>query len=344
MFNGGEFGRGTLDANSTWYNGEFNYGVFKGRLWNFGVFRYGEFNGSGKKAIGSYGTSSNDHILYGENSYAKYFIESFTQSYYGLWRNGIVTNQKDIYVNDKKFYTEAERSDKLHATNLRAKFNSILWISGEFNNPDGEFKNSVWTAGAFKSGSFILSSFNPYNLANTFSNDANCYWENGEFIDSDFYYSRWLNGKFVSGNAIGMIFENGTAYYMNAYNVLWQNGVWKNGNWNGSIFKYNGSINNNYQNLILNRLNKYNGDDKLHIWNIFEDIPTYSSSIIQIPASGIYSYSTSNVNTTIFDYEPPIETEGNLITQTGIIPIIGINSGFSTTSPETVTPIAPPTI
>ena len=326
VFNGGEFGRGSLGANSTWYNGEFNYGVFKGRIWNFGVFRYGEFNGSGNKAIGSYGTSPNDHILYGENSYAKNFISSFTQSYYGLWRNGIVTNKKDIYVNDKKFYTEAERSDKLQSTNLRAKFNSVIWLNGEFNNPDGEIKNSVWTGGAFKSGSFILSSFNPYNLANAFNyDDASCYWENGEFIDSEFYYSKWKNGKFVSGTASGMIFENGTAYYMNAYNILWENGVWKNGNWNGSIFKYNGIINNRYQTIILNRLNTYNNfEDKLHIWNIFEDIPTYSSNILSITASSITSYEPGNVNTTTSIFEPTIEIEGNLITQTNTT--IGTNN------------------
>ena len=311
VFNGGEFGRGTLDANSTWYSGEFNYGIFKGRVWNGGVFRYGEFLGSGATATGG----ANGYLINGIGNNAEKFVNSYTQSFYGLWKSGIVTNKKDIYVSDKKFYTEAERSDKLQATNLRAKFNNALWKNGSFENPDGEFNNSVWLGGSFKSGKFKSSSFNPY--VNGYFNDIifntngivtyDCYWENGELTDSDFYYSNWIDGKFISGNAIGMIFKNGIAYYMNAYNILWENGVWKNGNWNGSIFKYNGAISNDYQTKILNRLNLINLDNKLHIWNIFEDIPTYSLNILTITASNIETYVTSNVSTaTSTNYPAPI--------------------------------------
>ena len=308
IFNGGEFGNGSTGSNSTWYTGEFNYGKFNGRVWNGGVFRYGEFSGSGIKATGG----ATEYMITGIGLNAQNFVNSYTQSFYGLWRSGIVTNQKDLYVNDKKFYTEAERSDKLQLNNLKAKFNNVLWLSGTFNNPDGEFNNSVWRGGAFKSGKFNLSAFNPYinnafNIKNINSIDGVCYWENGELIDSDFYYSEWFDGKFISGNAIGMLFKNGTAYYMNAYNILWQNGVWKNGNWNGSIFKYNGSINNNYQTTILNRLNNINTDNKLHIWNIFEDIPTYSLNILTITASNIETYINTNVSpASSTNYQPPI--------------------------------------
>jgi hypothetical protein len=302
IFNGGEFGRATLDANSTWYTGEFNYGTFKGRVWNDGVFRYGEFTGSGDIAIGG----ATDSTITGSGSNAQIFANSYTQSFYGLWRYGIVTNQKDVYVNDKKFYTEEERSDKLQSTNLRAKFNNVLWQSGIFNNPDGEFNNSIWLGGSFKSGRFNLSSFNPY-INGSFNQRNDCYWENGEFVESDFYYSAWENGKFISGTAVGMYWKNGTAYYMNAYNILWENGVWKNGNWNGSIFKYNSSINNNYQIKILDRLNSINNDNKLHIWNIFEDIPTYSLSILSITASVITTVVPGNVNPNASNYQPPVK-------------------------------------
>lgn len=302
VFNGGEFGNGSTGSNSTWYTGEFNYGVFKGRVWNGGIFRYGEFNGSGKKAIGSYDTPSNTHVLYGTKSNAQLFFDSYKQDFYGLWRYGIVTNKKDLFVNDKKFYTEAERSDKLQQSNLRAKFNNVLWKYGEFNNPDAEINNSVWLGGTFNLGKFSLSSFNPYIQGYGFNkNDNNCYWENGEFVESEFYYSKWYNGKFISGTASGMVFLNGTSYYMNAYNVLWQNGVWKNGNWNGSIFKYNGSITNDYQTKILDRLNVLNDNDgKLHIWNIFEDIPNYSINILSLPAA--------TINTLITNTNPVIGT------------------------------------
>ena len=303
VFNGGEFGRGTLDANSTWYTGEFNYGTFKGRVWSGGVFRYGEFLGSGETATGG----SSEYLINGTGSNAQNFVNSYTQSFYGLWKSGIVTNQKDIYVNDQKFYTEAERSDKLQLANLVAKFNNVLWLYGQFDNIDGELNNSIWLGGQFKSGKFKSSSFNPYVNGNFNTSDLTCYWENGELTDSDFYYSNWTDGKFISGNAIGMIFKNGTAYYMNAYNVLWKNGVWKNGNWNGSIFKYDGSINNNYQSIILNRLNSINNDNKLHIWNIFEDIPTYSLNILTITASNIETYVDTNVSPTAStNYAAPI--------------------------------------
>lgn len=306
IFNGGEFGRGTLGTNSTWFFGEFNYGSFKGRVWNDGVFRYGDFTGSGANATGG-STANGGYIITGTGSNAQDFVNSYTQSFYGLWRKGIVTNKKDVFINDKKFYTEAERSDKLQLTNLKAKFKNVIWKDGEFNNPDGEFNNSIWLGGKFKSGNFNFSSFNPYINGNFNTSDSNCYWENGEFTESDFYYSKWFDGKFTSGTASGMIWENGTSYYMNAYNILWKDGVWKNGNWNGSIFTYNGNITNDYQTKILNRLNS---DDKLHIWNIFEDVPTYSLNILTITASSINTLIVGNTNpstnTTGYDYQPTI--------------------------------------
>ena len=307
IFNGGEFGNGSTGSNSTWYNGEFNYGLFKGRVWSNGVFRYGDFTGSGKIAIG--GTSSNDHIIYGTPSNANSFANSYENDFYGLWRNGIVTNKKDIYVDDKKFYTEAERSDKLNNTNLVAKFNSILWQNGTFDNPDGEFYNSLWLGGSFKKGKFNLSSFNPYINGRFNIDDLNCYWENGDFTESEFYYSKWLDGKFISGTASGMIFENGIAYYMNAYNILWANGVWKNGNWNGSIFKYSGQITDDYQSTILDRVQSisvnYNSY-KLHIWNIFDDTPSNGTLILSATPSDILTVIPTNTNPESTYYLPGI--------------------------------------
>ena len=306
VFNGGEFGNGSTGSNSTWFFGEFNYGSFKGRVWNDGVFRYGDFTGSGENATGG-STANGGYIITGTGSNAQDFVNSYTQSFYGLWRKGIVTNKKDVFINDKKFYTEAERSDNLQLTNLKAKFKNVIWKDGEFNNPDAEFNNSIWLGGSFKSGNFNFSSFNPYINGNFNTSDSNCYWENGEFIESDFYYSKWFDGKFTSGTASGMIWENGTSYYMNAYNILWKDGVWKNGNWNGSIFTYNGNITNDYQTKILNRLNS---DNKLHIWNIFEDVPTYSLNILTITASSIntliFGNTNPSTNTTGYDYQPTI--------------------------------------
>ena len=172
----------------------------------------------------------------------------------------------------------------------------------------GKMASLITQMVTFKLGKFNLSSFNPYIYSYGFNIiDDDCYWENGEFVESEFYYSKWYNGKFISGTASGMAFLNGTSYYMNAYNILWQNGVWKNGNWNGSIFKYNGSITNVYQTKILDRLNFLNGnDDKLHIWNIFEDIPNYSINPLSLPADVINTLIITNTNITGINYQPTI--------------------------------------
>jgi hypothetical protein len=71
-----------------------------------------------------------------------------------------------------------------------------------------------------------------------FNVSDSCYWENGTLRNSEFYISKWNNGKWLSGNAVGMIWKNGVVNYMNAYNVYWEGGVWRNGNWNGSPFGY----------------------------------------------------------------------------------------------------------
>lgn len=302
-FNGGEFGNGLTGTNSTWGTGEFNSGIFKGRLWADGVFKSGEFYGSGLTAVGI-------NVLDGSNSNSQRFLDDFRNNdFYGLWVNGIVTNQKDIYVKDKKFYTEITKNNETITSNLSAKFDSVIWKNGEFNHPNGNITNSIWLDGSFKLGNFSQSSFNPY-VDGDFNNNPSCYWDDGIFTDSEFFYSNWNGGKFISGTAVGMVFNNGTSYYMNAYNILWNNGIWKNGNWNGSTFDYNGAISNDYVKKVINRINNLNGTQSLHIWNIFEDIKNSNKLITEdstngtidtaVPGSVTPTYSSAN------SFFPPI--------------------------------------
>jgi len=278
-FNGGVFGNGSTSSNSTWGNGDFEGGIFNGKLWANGIFKSGQFNGSGLTAVGVNPLDATT------NSNSQAFIDNFKNNgFYGLWLDGVVTNQKDVYVTDKKFYTDITRSVNDAPTNLSVSFNNTIWMSGEFNHPEGNITNSVWLDGAFKSGNFIQSSFNPY-IDGNFNTYSTCYWDNGVFTDSEFFYSDWNDGKFISGTAVGMVFNNGTSYYMNAYNIAWNNGTWKNGNWNGSIFNYNGSINNDYVIKVLNRINDVNGTQSLHIWNIFEDIINSNTLITEDSAN-----------------------------------------------------------
>lgn len=276
VFNGGEFGNANTATNSTWFDGEFNGGQFKGRVWNNGIFSFGEFLGSGDIAIG--GTPS---IL--SQSNANNFSAIYSQSpkrHYGLWRNGYVTDIRDKYITDKKLYTDLKRVNDSTKVVNKAIFKNMLWLGGIFSHPSGEMNNSVWLDGTFKNGRFLSSSFNPYvfrsydNIPNiSFNFNESCYWKNGIFDGGEFNISTWDNGTFVSGTATGIIWKNGITNYMNAYNVFWENGLWRNGNWNGSYFNLSvtGSVTDEYVLQILHNGMSYTGTSSVHVWNVFYD-------------------------------------------------------------------------
>ena len=275
VFNGGEFGNESLLSNSTWFNGEFNGGVFKGKLWNNGIFTYGDFKGgSSIPAIGNGIKSDN----------AQDFVDSFKNEYYGVWQGGIVSDKKDSFVKDRKVFTERFRATTPTKLGKTAKFSNMLWVSGVFNHPSGELTNSVWLNGLFKAGSFKTSAFNPYVKRNSdqreFIKDDSCIWENGKFMDSEFHISKWKYGQFISGTAVGMIWQNGISNYMNAYNIFWENGVWRNGNWYGSQFEYRGKVDDLFTKEILNRGIEWSATSSCHIWNLFEtDVDTTASIV-----------------------------------------------------------------
>ena len=292
-FNGGEFGNESLLSNSTWFDGVFNDGIFKGKLWNNGVFTYGEFKGgSSVPAIGNGIKSAN----------AQTFIDSFKTEYYGVWRKGVVSDKKDNFVTDKKLFTVPVRAMAPVKLGKTAKFTNMLWLSGTFNHPSGEMINSVWMNGLFKMGSFKLSAFNPYVTRKSdrpeFIKDDSCIWENGKLIDSEFHMSKWKYGQFISGTAVGMIWQNGISNYMNAYNIFWENGVWRNGNWYGSSFEYRGRVDDGFSKEILNRGIEWSGTSSCHIWNLFEsDVDTTISMVnTRILSPNIDSFTTTNLD------------------------------------------------
>lgn len=275
-FNGGTFGNGQTSNNPTWFNGEFNGGIFKGKIWNNGIFNNGEFRGSGRKISTISNSNEGDK---GEN--ASKFVDSFlnnSNNFYGLWKNGIVSNSKDKYYKDKKFFTKLTKSDK--RTNIpKTILNGILWLNGEFNNKDAEMLNSVWLNGRFGNGKFISSSFNPFvnrkrddvNNPKSFNLDDSCVWNNGELSNSDFYISQWHNGVFNIGNAYGVHWINGICLYMNAYNIFWENGTWRNGNWNGSYADYNNGIVDEFDKQIILKGMSLSETNDCHVWNVFDN-------------------------------------------------------------------------
>jgi hypothetical protein len=116
-----------------------------------------------------------------------------------------------------------------------------------------------------------------------FNISDDCYWDNGTFEDSEFYISKWNNGKWISGTAVGMIWKNGVANYMNAFNIYWEGGVWRNGNWNGSPFSYE-NVNENgcnftYQSISISALSTP--------WNGLDLSPSPVGSLVQVNVSNI---------------------------------------------------------
>lgn len=308
-FNGGQFGNGELGTNSTWWSGQFNGGEFKGRYWNDGIFTGGRFLGSATySAVGGYSVDSM------ELSNAQSFIESFSQSFYGVWGGGWSSDVKDDFIKDRKIFTTPIRSVVSKLPKTVVEFNNMLWLSGTFSHPGGTFKNSVWLDGSFNRGLFSMSSFNPWvtrpgDLQKSFNlNDdlagasGSCIWLGGTLEESEFYMSQWLGGRFISGTAFGMVWKNGVSDYMDAWNVFWENGTWRNGNWNGSFIDVHptGGVylqetssngNDNFHNQILYRGMNWNGTSSVHLWNVFEDqsddLDAQGEILAATPSSGL---------------------------------------------------------
>jgi len=219
----------------------------------------------------------------------------YQKKYHGLWRNGTVTDVKDKFIKDRKIYTDIKRRFTEKKVVREANIKNVLWNTGTFSHTSGQMVNSVWLDGRFTSGKFKSSSFNPYVKRNgssqsTFNlNDNTCYWENGTLDSSDFYISKWNDGKFLLGTGVGMIWQNGVANYMNAFNVFWEDGTWRNGNWYGSGFTLAGSgqITDDYLKQILFRGMSWSGTSSCHVWNIFLEEATNSPIILNVTASGV---------------------------------------------------------
>jgi len=268
IFNGGQFGVGNYATNSTWYYGEFNGGIFQGRVWNNGVFENGNFNGG-----------STYSVIVDESL----FTESFTQSYYGLWRNGWVTNIKHRAVTNQLISTNNLRSNEVPMQKY-ASLKNMIWIDGSFDHPSGVIENSAWLSGSFKKGNFKDGVFNPYirrswfdssfGTHSVFNTTFDCVWENGVFDNGIFYMSDWKDGQFLNGTMSGARWVNGVWNYGYAKNIYWTNGIWKNGTWDGSPFNYTNLISNNDmisdkdRDIIL-RISNIHRTGKVHLINAF---------------------------------------------------------------------------
>ena len=237
IFYGGEFGNGIAGTNSVWQDGEFRGGIFMGRLWNRGIFSNGEFLGSIDNSIyNSQISAQSDIDLVNKFSGAN-------SEYYGLWRNGIVTDTPQSF-STQSIQPEIKKKSEIRRES-RATFKNMLWLEGTFNHDNSLMQSSVWLNGDFYNGTFDSGLFNPF-VDRTFDNGIYSYstssvWHNGRFNSTvgtgSFYFSEWKKGTFEKGYMSGAIWKDGVWNYGTAENIYWENGIWRNGNWNGAPFK-----------------------------------------------------------------------------------------------------------
>lgn len=284
-FNGGVFGNASGMTNSIWYDGEFNDGLFQGRFWNYGILSNGRFVGSGVT------TSTINN-----------FVQSFTNSYFGIWNDGYVIDRKSLLQTSQITSTTQVRKIEYENKINTAFLSNVLWLNGTFSHTDGEMNNSVWLNGSFIKGDFNSSFFNPYvdrqfsGVTPSFNFTDTCVWYGGNFNGGNFYISEWKNGNFLSGEMTGGVWRNGTWFYGNANNIYWENGTWKNGIWNGSPFVAStysvtqsgtGSLFSNYvlnqgfEHDILVRIAQISGTNSIHLINAVTG--TFSSEYLSDP-------------------------------------------------------------
>ena len=272
-FNGGQFGQASLGTNSTWYNGEFNDGYFYGRVWNYGIFTKGNFFGSA-----TYSVTASQKTEYN-------FVNSFTSSYYGLWRDGYFVDSIHLGNPDQKIYTDIKRATDNKKVSSTATIQNSLWLNGTFSHASGTTNNIVWLNGSFIKGNFNNSAFNPFvdrtlsGFTNsselTFNFNDTCTWYNGSFNGGNFYISEWVDGVFNSGYMLGAIWNKGTWFYGSAENIYWKSGTWKNGNWYGTNFNYMTVATSSLIVIdpmtidIINNIASVSGDNTIHLLNAF---------------------------------------------------------------------------
>lgn len=298
-FNAGVFGSGDGQTNSSWWDGEFWSGIFKGKVWNSGNFYNGDF-------IGGYTPS----VLSDEQSARNYF----TGSYWGLWKSGLVIDNSNMGVTDRDIFTPLRISSE--TGNLaRASFQNMLWVDGTFSHDVGVLFNSLWLQGKFIKGNFRNSSFNPWvnriglidgeTSAKSFNLTQSCIWKGGNFIDSHFYISEWQDGVFQSGTMTAGIWHSGIWEYGFANNILWKGGRWRNGNWNGTPFTSSSSDIDEKTSVYLKRVNSFISPtssmwDKVHYINVgsFSVNPTELVNFSFNSTSTEYYIQSSNVSLT----------------------------------------------
>ena len=332
-FLNGIFGNSDLIQNSVWFSGDFEGGVFNGRFWYSGIMVNATMNGSAVTNISEYNA-----------------VMAFTQSYYGLWYSGIVTDYKYNFKTTQQTRTNTVRvADNLTTYNA-ATLNNILWINGTFSHKNGSINNSYILNINMYDGYFNSGIINPY-VDRSFSNNLPSYstqsiWNNGYMNNGSMYNTVWNNGIVNNGYMSGVIFNAGTINYVTAENIYFVNGLWRNGNWNGSPFDSTYVTSSNPYQIyskaydIINYVSSFIGTSSIHIINAFTSSGTTNlisnTTITNTNVSNLSVYESDNypVNSNINWVYDQTYTYNNLSTSIwNIAP-----SYILSASPNNVTP------
>ena len=268
IFSGGEFGDPTNDDgfNPSWETGILKGGDFYGKVWKDGVAISGRFIGSGEQQSSINpnnlleGYNPQQTMLNYKNMYNPVQVSSslyrneLNWKWFGLWLNGKVeqglTTQASANIQNV-LSVDNFNNDKFNIkTPQNIIMDKMVWVEGEFNNPNSRFNESIWLSGEFKRGEFINSIFNPFVERWEFENPSietifefntdlqNCIWKSGVLKSGVFYYSNFENGVIEKATMVGSHHKQGVANYLNAINVIWEEGRFRNGNWYGSPFTF----------------------------------------------------------------------------------------------------------
>jgi alpha-acetolactate decarboxylase len=134
-----------MGENSVWYSGLMSGGVFQGRFWRSGVLTKGKFYG---------GLST--------FSEANQAIKTYDTFFYGLWNDGYVSANEFEFTPEKVAWTKIKNTQQENVNILpqSVDMDRVLWKFGTFSHESGNFNNSIWLDGEFKSGNFNNSQFN----------------------------------------------------------------------------------------------------------------------------------------------------------------------------------------
>lgn len=214
IFNGGEFGVGDIfysnyknfydNGNSTWYTGEFNGGVFRGRVWNDGIFVAGSFEGSGTiSVVSALGTTAanadqfsynfrESGLLLPEYKVADGVTEMIYTSGNRVWYEGILWECATSSIET----TTPSATYSFNIINLdqyRARYHG-LWRNGIVTNIRDRF---IVDQRLFTQPRRSSSTTNTSNRALL----SNIVWQNGVFSHNNgvMKNSIWWSGVFESG-------------------------------------------------------------------------------------------------------------------------------------------------